>query len=93
MIIERPFGEMNIPKEVLSLMEKNNFQVKITDKKLKINMVIFDDSLAGFSLYPSKPVNETPMVWTNQPSIIDSFKEYFDNRWSEKDITINQGNN
>jgi sugar-specific transcriptional regulator TrmB len=82
-IIERPFGEINIPKEVLLLMEKNNFQVKMIEKKLKINMVIFDDSLAGFSLYPSKSVNETPMVWTNQPSIIETFREYFDNRWAE----------
>jgi sugar-specific transcriptional regulator TrmB len=88
MIIERPAGEINIPKEVLHLMEKDNFQVKIVSKQLKINAVIFDDKLTGFSLYPSKAVAETPMIWTNHPSILASFQEHFDRIWVENGTAI-----
>jgi sugar-specific transcriptional regulator TrmB len=88
MILESPTNEIKIPKNVLSLMEKDNFQVRITNKQLKINTVIFDDTLAGFSLYPSKSVVETPMIWTNHPSIIESFRGYFDSLWSEKENMV-----
>jgi len=88
MLIERPDGEINIPPEVLRLMEKDNFQVKIVSKQLKINAVIFDENLTGFSLYPSKALAETPMIWTNHPSIITSFQEHFDRIWIENGTTI-----
>lgn len=87
-IVERPDGEINIPPEVLRLMEKDNFQVKIVSNQLKINAVIFDENLTGFSLYPSKSVAETPMIWTNHPSIIAGFQEHFDRIWVENGTTI-----
>jgi hypothetical protein len=69
-------------------MEKDNFQVKIVNKRLKINTVIFDDKLSGFSLYPSKALAETPMIWTNHLSIIECFRRYFDTLWDEQQNNI-----
>jgi len=82
-VIERPLGEINLTKELKSLMENDNFKVKIIDKSLKANAVIFDESLSSFNFYPSKAIGESPMIWTNHPSILSSFQETFNNLWNE----------
>lgn len=87
-VVEKPAGKINLPKEVELLIENNDFQVRMTEKKLKVNAVIFDSNLTGFSLYLSRPVAETPMIWTNHPSILASFKEHFDRIWVENATSI-----
>ena len=86
--MEKPAGKIILPKEVELLMENNNFQVRMVEKPLKINAVIFDYRLTGFSLYLSRSVAKTPMIWTNHPSILTSFQEHFDHIWVENGTTI-----
>ena len=91
-VIERPLGEINLTKEAKSLMENDNFKVKIIDRPLKANTVIFDESLSSFNFYPSKAIGESPMIWTNHPSILSSFQETFNNLWNEASIFTSQKN-
>lgn len=80
-VVEKPEGEFSLPQEVKILTENKNFQLKICDEKLRVNAVIFDDKICSFSLYPSKSVAESPMIWTNHTSIIAGFQEYFKKMW------------
>jgi hypothetical protein len=50
-----------------------------------MNGVIFDSKLLGFSLYTSKSINETPMIWTNHIGLIGLFQDYFEKLWAKKE--------
>lgn len=89
--VEIPNGEILIPEEVKSLLKHRNYVVKIHNNPMEVNAVIFDGALTGFSLYTSKSIGETPMIWTNQPSIIAGFQEYFKKIWnSAKKLSANK---
>ena len=57
---------------------------------MEVNAVIFDGALTGFSLYTSKSIGETPMIWTNQPSIIAGFQEYFKKYGIQQKLSANK---
>lgn len=80
-VVEKPEGEYSLPQDVKKLTENKNFQLKIYNEKLRVNTVIFDNKICSFSLYPSKSVAESPMIWTNHTSIIAGFEEYFKKIW------------
>jgi sugar-specific transcriptional regulator TrmB len=81
-VIERPYGEICLPKGVKSLLAKPNYEVRLTHSHLKANVAIFDNKEASFSFYPSKALAESPMIWTNHPSILTAFQSYFENTWA-----------
>lgn len=90
-VVEKPEGELCLPDEINKLLAKKNFQLKITNHKLKVNAAIFDEKMCSFSLYPTKNIAESPMIWTNQPSIIAGFQEYFKKIWkSTKNFSENK---
>ncbi len=90
-IVERPDGDFSLPEYAKTLIVNRNFQVKVSDEKLRVNAAIFDNTYCCFSLYPSKAIAETPIIWTNQPSIIAGFQEYFKKIWkSTKNFSENK---
>lgn len=80
-VVEKPEGEICLPDEINKLLTKKNFQLKITNDKLKVNTAIFDEKMCSFSFYPTKNIAESPMIWTNHPSIVTCFNEYFKKTW------------
>jgi HTH-type transcriptional regulator, sugar sensing transcriptional regulator len=85
-IIEKPAGDYYFSKEFKPVLTHPNYEIRVTSDKLKINASLFDIREASFSFYPSKTLSETPMVWTNHPSLLISFRDHFENVWgcSEK---------
>lgn len=81
-VLEKPKGKINLSKEVKSILEHPNLQLKWTANQLKLNAAIFDRKEAFFCFYPSKSFSESPMmVWTNHPSLLISFLDHFENVW------------
>ncbi len=80
-IIEKPNGEMVFPKEVWSTLSHPNNQVRVVCNQLKMNAAIFDGKEASVNFYPSKSLAESPMIWTNHPTLIIGFQDHFEKVW------------
>ena len=90
-VLEKPKGKINLPKEVKSILDHPNVQLRWTAEQLKLNAAIFDRKETFFCFYPAKSFSESPMmVWTNHPSLIISFLDHFENVWSTAQISVPQ---
>jgi sugar-specific transcriptional regulator TrmB len=80
-LLEKDNGQINVPEESKILLRQPNFKVRTINGSLKSNAVIFDTNWASLSFYPSKSISESPMMWTNHPSIICGLQAYFEKEW------------
>jgi HTH-type transcriptional regulator, sugar sensing transcriptional regulator len=67
-------------KNIQVLLSKPNFHLRLRCP-LGVNAAIFDGKEASFCFYPSRPLTESPIVWTNHPSFLAMFQSYFENIW------------
>lgn len=78
-------GEFNnrtpIPDNIKTLIQSPNFQIKFTRKTLANNLAIFDNKIATFNFYPSKSLNDAPIILTNHPGFISMANDQFENIW------------
>jgi sugar-specific transcriptional regulator TrmB len=82
-IFDKPKFDCCLEKELWPIILDPNYKIGVVNEKPKINSLIFDDRVAGFVYYPGKPVAESPMVYTNHPSLVISFHEYFEKVWGK----------
>lgn len=82
-VIEKPLAQNNLPRETESLLNHPNLQLRWTCSQLKMHAAIFDRKEAFLCFYPAKPFSESPMVWTNHPSLIVSFLDHFKKVWED----------
>jgi sugar-specific transcriptional regulator TrmB len=68
-------------KNIQALLSKPNFNLRLSSGALCVNAAIFDGKEATFSFYPSRPLTESPIIWTNHPSFLAMFQSYFENIW------------
>jgi hypothetical protein len=68
-VLEKPEGKLCVPKELKPILTHPNYEVRIARSQLRINAALYDDSQACFSFYPAKPLSESPVILTNQPSL------------------------
>jgi len=68
-------------KNIQALLSKPTFNLRLSTNSLCVNAAIFDGKEATFSFYPSKPLTESPVIWTNHPSFLAMFQSYFDKTW------------
>jgi sugar-specific transcriptional regulator TrmB len=88
-IVEQPDEKIFLSEDLKKIVTKKNFQLKIKADTIKIRTAIYDKKICGFSLYSTKDIGKSPMIWTNHHSIITGFQEYFKKIWNEtKKLTI-----
>jgi len=84
--------DLDRQKNIQALLSKPTFNLRLSCP-LSVNAAIFDGKEATFSFYPSKPLTESPVIWTNHPSFLAMFQSYFENIWktaeSANEITKN----
>lgn len=80
-IIEKPTGELVFSKDFKSVITYPNYEIRIVEEKLKLNATLFDDKESSFSVYPSRSLGETPLIWTNHPSLLIAFRDHFEKLW------------
>lgn len=80
-IVEKPATDIVFPKEFKKILLNPQYQMRMVSDRLKMNACLFDEKMASFSLYPSRTLTETPMIWTNHPSLLVGFRDHFENLW------------
>jgi sugar-specific transcriptional regulator TrmB len=75
-------GDICLPKELKAMISHPNYQIALTCDQLKSNAAIFDWNEASFNFYPSKAIAESPMIWTNHPSLLIGFQDHFEKLWT-----------
>jgi HTH-type transcriptional regulator, sugar sensing transcriptional regulator len=73
--------DLDRQKNIQALLSKPTFNLRLSTDSLSVNAAIFDGKEATFSFYPSKPLTESPVIWTNHPSFLAMFQSYFENIW------------
>jgi hypothetical protein len=81
---------IHFTKQMSALVLDKNFQVRLAKKPLEINVAIFDSKEASLNFYPSKGLSESPMIWTNHPSLLVSFQTQFEKDWASSEQIIDQ---
>lgn len=82
-ILDKPKNEWHIEKELWPIILHPNYKIGVIPDKPKVNSIIFDDRVAGFVYYPGEAIAESPLVYTNHPSLVVSFHEYFEKVWAK----------
>jgi sugar-specific transcriptional regulator TrmB len=80
-VIEKPKGEIDFPENVKALLAEPSFELRLNRAPLKTNAGIFDQKEATINFFPSKPLAEAPIIWTNHPSFISMCQDHFENIW------------
>ena len=80
-IIEKNEEAALMTENLRVLLRYSNFRLKLSCKPLGNNMAIFDSAEATFNSFPSKPLNESPIFWTNNPIFILMAQDHFDKVW------------
>jgi hypothetical protein len=76
------YSDVNLIRQMSALLDDENFEVRSVKMPLKINVAIFDSKEASLNFYPSKSISDSPMLWTNHPSLLVSFQAQFENEWT-----------
>jgi sugar-specific transcriptional regulator TrmB len=80
-LVQEAIHENSLNEDIKALISKPSFELKVTKDTSYVNAIVFDDEAVNFVFYPSKPIAETPIIWTNHPSLIRLFQEHFENVW------------
>jgi sugar-specific transcriptional regulator TrmB len=70
-------------KNIQTLFSKPNFHLRLSSS-ISVNAAIFDGKEASFCFYPSKPLTESPIIWTNHPSFLAMFQSHFESIWKSE---------
>jgi sugar-specific transcriptional regulator TrmB len=73
-------------KDLQTLLSNPNVCLRLSSTSLCVNAAIFDGKEASFCFYPSKPLTESPIIWTNHPSFLAMFQNYFENIWESSTV-------
>jgi sugar-specific transcriptional regulator TrmB len=80
-LVQESIPEKSVNKDLETLLSKPNFELRVMGGISYVNAVVFDDEVANFVFYPSKPISETPIICTNHPVFIRLVHEHFENVW------------
>jgi sugar-specific transcriptional regulator TrmB len=80
-VIQKPESGIDFPENVRFLLEKPNFELKVTRCPPQTIFGVFDDEEATFNFFPSKSLKESPIIWTNYHGFISMAQDHFDKVW------------
>lgn len=69
------------PANIHPLLNKPNFELKLTSRPLPINLGIFDDKRAIFNFLTSLPLKESPIILTNHLGLLSMCQDHFEKIW------------
>jgi sugar-specific transcriptional regulator TrmB len=93
-VIAKPTGKITFPENIQALLAKPCFELRLSEKPLKINAAIFDENKATINFFEGKALMESPIIWTNHPGFIQMCQDRFDRLWkSAEKYKIQNENN
>ena len=69
------------PKNIRPVLENPQFKIKLIQKPLSNNFIIFDNNEAIFNFLPGKTLGKSPVMWTNHPGLICMAIDHFEKIW------------
>jgi sugar-specific transcriptional regulator TrmB len=92
-VLEKPEDEKAFLKNIEALLAKPNFQLRFINHYPTAYVVIFDKKEAFVAVYPLKSLIESPRLWTNNPSFLAIYQNYFKAVWnSARGYSLNNTN-
>jgi sugar-specific transcriptional regulator TrmB len=92
LVVEKHMGNNDFPEEMHSLLTRPIFDLRLSRGYLAANATIFDNKEATISFLQGKPIGESPLIWTNHPSLIQMCQDHFDKVWkSSREYKIQKG--
>jgi len=80
-VIETSERKIIFPANIHVLLNKPNFELKLTNSCLATNLGIFDDKQASFNFFTSMPLTESPIIFTNHPGFLSMCQDHFEKIW------------
>ena len=80
-VLDNISQEIGSHQTIMGLLSKPNFHLRFSSRSLHTNCVVFDGKEACFCFYPAKPLAKSPIIWTNHPSFLEMFQNYFEAIW------------
>jgi sugar-specific transcriptional regulator TrmB len=81
LVVEKHMENNEFPEELRGLLARPNFDLRLSCDYLAANATIFDNKEATISFLQGKPIGESPLIWTNHPSLIQMCQDHFDKVW------------
>jgi sugar-specific transcriptional regulator TrmB len=80
-VLDAHSNELASLKNVQTLLKNQNFDLRISRRRLKTNAAIFDQNELTINFHPSQPLSESSIIWTNHPSFISMCQDHFKTVW------------
>ena len=80
-VLEAVNKEIMSYENIRALLEKQNFNLRLSRSPLKTNAAIFDQNELTINFYPAAPLGDSPLIWTNHPSFISMCQDHFEAAW------------
>ena len=91
LILDEPEPGYLIPEAMHNLMHQPAFTLRCTPTFPKAQLGVFDNKLATFFVSSSNQLAEAPCYFTENPSLVSVFKEYFEMLWlTSKETTTKE---
>lgn len=81
-VFEKPQKKFGLPRELKELCKHQSFQIKCVASAPKAVIGLFDDKLMFTTISTANLRNEYVRLWSDQPSMIELGRSYFDKYWS-----------
>lgn len=80
-VIDMETSEAISDENIQLLLQKQSFNLRLCRGLLKTNSALFDKKEATVNFYPSQSLAESPLIWTNHPSLISMCQDHFEAIW------------
>jgi sugar-specific transcriptional regulator TrmB len=82
-VLKAQDSEILSHENIQTLLKNKNFKLKLSETPLETNAAIFDDKEVTVNFFPSQPLAESPLIWTNHPSFISMCQDHFEAIWKK----------
>jgi sugar-specific transcriptional regulator TrmB len=80
-VIEAADSEIMSHENIKALLKEPNFELRLTRGSLRTNAAIFDQNELTISFFPAVSLGESPLIWTNHPSLMSMYQDHFEAIW------------
>jgi len=92
-VAEKLPNEQSVQEIYKHTIESRNFEIKFVSSSLPAIIGIYDKKDLLVYSSPEKLIGDSPMLWTNNPSLIAAVQTYFNKLWKQAASPLNRYSN
>lgn len=82
MLVQKP-KYIDVPEFIRDMTEKRSLQVRYTQHRLEACLNLIDKKMVFVVMHTNKPLRDSPVLWSDNPSIVAMGANYFREKWEE----------